>query len=256
MSDWDSKQYLMFNDERTQPAIDLAKRINIINPKRIIDIGCGPGNSTNILSKQFSNSYLLGVDNSANMIEAAKKLYPDIDFQLCDANSDLCNFSEKFDIVFSNACIQWIPNHKRLIPNMMNLLEKGGALAVQTPMNYEEPIHIIIREITKSPKWIDKFPNPRIFYNLSQSEYFDILSQTASDFTMWQTTYFHRMSSHQSIIEWYRGTGLRPYLNALSESDKAIFEKDVLDEMVKVYPIQKNGEIIFRFPRLFFIAIK
>lgn len=256
MSDWNSDQYLMFGKERTQPAIDLAKRIDIEAPKRIIDIGCGPGNSSDVLAKQFGNAYILGVDNSENMIKKAKKDYPDLEFKICDAGKDLPSFENDFDIVFSNACIQWIPNHKRLISDMMGLLKKGGELAVQIPMNYKEPIHRIISEIAGSRKWSCKFSNPRVFYTLSQDEYFDLLSRISSDFTMWETVYFHRMSSHQSILEWYRSTGLRPYLSALSESDKPVFEKAVFDEVVKAYPIRENGEIIFRFPRFFFIAKK
>lgn len=256
MADWNSALYLKFRAERTQPAIDLSKRIHVKNPKRIIDIGCGPGNSTHVLANQFSGASVLGVDNSADMIETARKTYPTIDFQMCDASKDLPAMGDTFDIVFSNACIQWIPDHHQLLPHMMGLLREGGELAIQTPMNYQEPIHQIILELVSSQTWAHKFSSPRIFYNLSPGEYFDLLSDIASDFTMWETIYCHRMSSHQSILEWYRGTGLRPYLNALSEQDRAAFEKDVLDEVVKAYPIQRNGEIIFRFPRLFLLATK
>lgn len=255
MSNWDSIQYLKFSKERTQPAIDLANRIEI-NPQSIIDIGCGPGNSTAILAEKFLNAKILGIDNSENMIASAKKNYSDIEFMLCDAENGFSELERKFDVVFSNACIQWIPNHEKLLKNMMSLLNKNGILAIQTPMNYEEPIHKIIAKVTKSDKWKDKFPNPRIFYNLMPSEYYDILSKISLDFTMWTTTYFHRMKSHDSIIEWYRGTGLRPYLNVLDENDKLEFEKDIFVEVVKAYPTQRNGEIIFRFPRFFFTARK
>lgn len=256
MSDWNSTQYLKFAKERTQPAIDLAKRIDIKNAKNIIDIGCGPGNSTNVLASQFPDSHILGVDSSPNMIETAKKNYPDLDFKLCDVSRDLSSYKGQFDIVFSNACIQWIPAHNKLIPNLMGLLKDNGVLAVQTPMNYNEPIHLIIEQVVKSPEWSAKFPNPRIFYNLSESDYFDLLSQCSSDFAMWKTTYFHKMVSHQSIMEWYKSTGLKPYLSVLDKNDSKVFEKEILDRISKAYPKQKNGEIIFRFPRFFFITIK
>ena len=161
-----------------------------------------------------------------------------------------------FDIAFSNACIQWIPDHHTLLKSIMGLLKPGGVAAIQTPMNYQEPIHKIIKRISTSNKWSCKFENPRIFYNLTQSEYYDLLSEIASDFCIWQTTYFHRMKSYCDIMEWYRATGLRPYLNALSETDKLDFEKDIYDEVISAYPKQKNGEIIFRFPRFFFTATK
>lgn len=254
MEDWSSNQYLLFKDERTQPAIDLANRIYIDNPKKIIDIGCGPGNSTQVLAKKFPNAYILGVDNSTNMIETAAKNYPNIDFKTCDVSKDLSMIDKDFDVVFSNACIQWIPNHYQLLKNMIGLLKIGGMLAVQTPMNYKEPIHQIIGELSISEKWKPEFANPRIFYNLEQSEYFDLLSEISSEFSMWETIYCHKLKSHKDIMEWYRGTGLRPYLNVLSDEKKKLFESVVFDKVVERYPTQKNGNIIFRFPRFFFIA--
>lgn len=190
------------------------------------------------------------------MIEAARAQHPAIRFMPCDASKDLRLLDKDYDIVFSNACIQWIPDHNTLLKNMMSLLKPGGIMAVQTPMNYEEPIHLIIRQVSASAKWASKFGNPRIFYNLTPGEYYDLLSELASDFCVWQTTYFHKMKSHSDIMEWYRATGLRPYLNVLSESDKPDFEKDIYHELIRAYPKQKNGEIIFRFPRFFFTATK
>ncbi|OOM80132.1 methyltransferase domain-containing protein [Clostridium sp. BL-8] len=254
MGDWSSVQYLMFKNERTQSAIDLANRIFIDNPKKIIDIGCGPGNSSQVLAKRFPNAYILGVDNSANMVEAAKTDYPNLDFKICDVNKDLSILDNDFDVVFSNACIQWIPNHNQLLKKMLGLLKPGGILAIQTPMNYNEPIHKIIGEVSESEKWKSEFSNPRIFYNLTQSEYFDLLSEISSEFSMWETTYCHKLKSHEDIMEWYRGTGLRPYLNVLSDKKKKDFEKDIFDRVKTEYPKQKNGSVIFRFPRFFFIA--
>ncbi|MDP4178964.1 MAG: methyltransferase domain-containing protein [Bacillota bacterium] len=255
MSDWNSVQYLMFKNERTQPAIDLVNRINIEKPKKILDIGCGPGNSTQVLADKFPDSYILGVDSSSNMIDTAKRDYLNLDFKICDAGKELSILDNDFDVVFSNACIQWIPNHNQLLRNIMGLLKPNGVLAVQTPMNYNEPIHKIIGEISTNEKWKSEFSNPRVFYNLTQSEYFDLLSEISSEFCMWETIYFHKLKSHKDIMEWYRSTGLRPYLNVLSDEKKKLFEQDVFEKVVEEYPIQKNGSIIFRFPRFFFTAI-
>lgn len=254
MVDWSSTQYLMFKNERTQPAIDLVNRIHIGNPKKILDIGCGPGNSTQVLAQRFPNAYILGIDKSSNMIETAKKDYPNLEFKICDVDKDLSILDNDFDVVFSNACIQWIPNHNKLLKNMIGLLKPNGILAVQIPMNYQEPIHKIIVEVSSSEKWRSEFINPRNFYNLTQSEYFDLLSEISSEFSMWQTTYCHKLKSHKDIIEWYRGTGLRPYLDVLTDEKKTLFEQDIFDRVIKEYPKQKNGNIIFRFPRFFFIA--
>ena len=259
MADWNSEQYLKFKAQRTQPAIDLAARLSGKPQDRdieVIDLGCGPGNSTRVLKKRFPDAYVIGADNSENMIEKARKDNPDIDFVIMDIMGDLSEMRGKFDVVFSNACLQWLPDHAELLPRLFELLRKGGTLAVQIPMNYDEPIHKIIARISESAKWSDKFPEKRIFGTLTQSEYFDILSGLTDDFEIWQTTYCHRMPSIESIIEWYRSTGLRTYLSALSEEDGAEFIAEISAELEKEYPKQKNGEIIFRFPRFFFIAKK
>lgn len=254
MSDWNSEQYLKFKKERTQPSIDLVSRITIENPKRIIDIGCGPGNSTAQLKKRYPNAYILGVDYSENMIEKAKSSYEDIDFMLFDATTDFDKLNDKFDIVFSNACIQWVPNHKKLLKDMMGILSPNGMLAVQVPSQHEMPIHTIVETVTTNSKWKDKITNRRNFYTLAEEDYFNLLTEISDDFSMWKTIYYHRLPSQQSIVEWYKSTGLKPYLEQLSEDDKPEFEADILNEVKKVYPVQNNGEVIFKFHRLFFTA--
>ncbi|MGI6167938.1 MAG: methyltransferase domain-containing protein, partial [Eubacteriales bacterium] len=174
---WNSEQYLKFKAERTQPAIDLVNRINMASPKKILDVGCGPGNSTEVLFSRYPDAYILGVDKSEEMISAAKTNYPNLDFRICDVTKDLSQLDDDFDIIFSNACIQWVPDHKKLLTNLLNLLNDNGVLAVQVPMNLSEPIQKAIDELVTSEKWRTHFPNPRIFYTLSQSEYYDLLSE-------------------------------------------------------------------------------
>ncbi len=256
MADWNSTQYLKFKAQRTQPSIDLAARIEVENPRDIIDIGCGPGNSTRVVKDRFPEARATGADLSDNMLEAARRDNPDCDFIKLDVGGDLSALTGKFDVVFSNACLQWVSEHRRLLPSLFSLLRKGGALAVQIPMNFEEPIHRIIGETAQSPEWSGKFRDQRIFYTLSEGEYFDILSELTDDFEIWRTVYFHRMPSIESIIEWYKGTGLRPYLDALSDNDKEKFLAEIKARLEEEYPRQKNGEIIFRFPRFFFITRK
>ena len=220
MADWNSELYLKFKEQRTQPAIDLAARLSGC-PGEMIDLGCGPGNSTRVLKNRFPKAYIVGADSSENMIEKARRDNPDLDFIILDIAGDMSELRGKFDVVFSNACLQWLPNHAELLPRIFMLVRKGGALAAQIPMNYDEPIHKIIARISENEKWGAKFPEKRIFGTLTQSEYFDILSGMTDDFEIWQTTYCHRMPSIESIIEWYRSTGLRTYLAALSEEDGA-----------------------------------
>jgi trans-aconitate 2-methyltransferase len=256
MDAWSSKQYLLYEAERTQPAFDLAAKIPLKDPAEIADIGCGPGNSTAVLARRFPNAHITGIDSSEDMVAQAKTSCPALDFMVLDASCGLYALGSGFDVVFSNACIQWVPDHRRLIPEMLGLLKKGGVLAVQTPMNYKEPIHRLIGEVTFSPGWSPYFHTPRIFHNLEQGEYFDLLSDHASDFILWETVYMHRLKSHGDVLEWYRGTGLRPYLNALPGEKREDFEREIYERIAAEYPLQKNGEVLFRFPRFFFIAVK
>lgn len=256
MHSWNSSQYLKFEQERTQPSIDLIARVPLHAPSKILDVGCGPGNSSAALKKHFPESHVLGIDNSPQMIKAAKAHYTDMDFAICDAANELPNLDHDFDLVFSNACIQWVPNHEKLLTQLSELLRPDGILAVQTPMNYKEPIHIIIEQLASSDEWKDKIPNKRIFYNLLPEQYYDLLSSLFGVFSIWETVYYHSLRSHDDIIEWYKGTGLRPYINALSEDDGIRFVAQVKEALLQAYPVQKNGDVIFRFPRFFFTAQK
>ncbi len=256
MFEWDTEQYKKFEYERTIPARDLANAIPFRTSQRIIDIGCGIGNSTRVLKNKFYDSYIVGADNSENMLLAARTNHPDMEFMLFDAKKDFDNLTERYDIVFSNACIQWLPQHEILLPGMMNILNDGGILAVQIPLQTKHPMHRIITDVAMSTKWRSRFNSPRKLNNLTAEEYFDILSSISADFSIWETTYMHRMPSHRSIIEWYKGTGLRPYLAQLDVRSAAEFEEDVLSETERHYKVRNNGEIIFEFPRLFFTARK
>lgn len=254
MADWNAAQYLKFETERTQPAIDLARRIPQTSPRRILDVGCGPGNSSAVLAATFPGASILGIDAAPEMVEAARQAHPDMAFAVCDAATDLDSLEAGFDVVFSNACIQWIPDHQRLLATMLRLVAPGGALAVQVPMQMHEPIHEIIDDVANSDKWQAKCGDLDLFHTLQPGRYFDILTRLTPHVTLWETTYYHVLTAHTDIVEWYRGTGLRPYLAALSPSEGDAFAWDVLEQVVRRYPAQAGGEIIFRFPRFFFIA--
>lgn len=256
MLEWNAEQYSKFEKERTLPAVDLANSIHINNPKKIIDIGCGIGNSTAVLRKKYPYAQIIGVDSSEDMLNTARKNNPEIEFIRLDAGKELTSLSADFDIVFSNACIQWIPNHRDLLKSLMTLLNHNGVLAIQIPQQKKHPMHKVIKAVAESEKWKYKITDKRVFFFLSEEEYYDILSELSSDFRIWETTYYFDMPSHSSIIEWYKGTGLRPYLEQLNDTDKNSFEYDVLQETKMIYPLQSNNRIIFRFPRLFFTAVK
>ncbi len=257
MSDWNSEMYLKFKAQRTQPAIDLARRVGdfVKAPAEIIDLGCGPGNSTRVLKNRFPEARIIGADNSKNMLEKAMSENPDLEFTELDISGDVSG-AGKYDVVFSNACLQWVLGHRELFPKIFAMVKPGGVLAAQIPMNFDEPIHKIISRIVESAEWKPKIGQERLFGTLSISEYYDLLSGLTNDFEIWQTVYCHRMPSIESIIEWYSSTGLRTYLAALSEKDGERFINEISAELECEYPKQANGEIIFRFPRFFFIARK
>lgn len=252
MSDWDSDLYLKFKQQRTQPALDLVKRIENHNFSSIADLGCGPGNSTSVLKSFFPNAQLIGIDNSVNMIEKAKNTYPDIEFRL----GDILNLNEKYDLIFSNACLQWIPNHNSLLPHLIEQLNDNGVLAVQIPINRNEPLFRIIKETAEQ----SDFDFSKAYFEsndvLSPNEYYEILSMCASSFDIWETVYYHEMPSHESLIDWVRSTRLKPYLECLNENDKKIFEAELLKKVKEQYRVMKNGNVILKFRRLFFVAIK
>lgn len=252
MSEWNSDLYLKFKQQRTQPALDLAKRIEKYNPLSVADLGCGPGNSTSVLKSVFPNARLIGIDYSSNMIEKASQTYPDIEFRL----GDIQNFNEKHDLIFSNACLQWIPNHHILLPHLMEQLNDNGVLAVQIPINCNEPLFKIIKNTAKQ----SDFDFSQAYFEnnaaLSPNEYYEILSMCASSFDIWETVYYHEMLSHEELINWVRSTRLRPYLDCLNEREQEIFEKELLKKVKEQYPVMKNGNVILKFRRLFFVAIK
>lgn len=252
MSDWNPKKYLQFKHQRTQPARDLAARLLDFSPAAAADIGCGPGNSTAVLKEMFPSAKLIGIDNSESMIAKAREKYADISFRVCSAQE----LRGKYDLIFSNACFQWIPDHEELIPDLMEKLNPGGYLAVQMPMNHNEPLYCLINEMIHDPKW--NFEKAALEKNevLSQREYFDILSGCSSSFDMWETVYYHVLPSHEQLIEWVESTRLRPYLNVLNDEDKILFKSELLKKAEKAYPFTQTGEVILRFRRLFFTARK
>ena len=254
MSDWNPQQYLTFKKERTQPAFDLASRIEIA-AARALDIGCGPGNSTQVVKNFFPYTDLTGVDSSPAMVESAQAAHPNLKFIQYDVSGPLDGLGGGYGLVFSNACLQWVPDHRSLLPRLMELLCPGGLLAVQVPVNFKEPIHQIIERTVELPQWRDRILYHRSFYTLRPEEYFDLLAGISADFTMWETVYMHRMPSHEAIMDWYSSTGLRPYLDAAVDQEaRQGFYEEVFRQVKEAYPVQGNGEIIFRFPRLFFIA--
>lgn len=251
MNEWDSKQYVKFEKERTRPSEDLISRIDIC-PRSALDIGCGPGNSTARLAESFHLSDILGIDSSENMLEKAHTAYPNLHFQKCIVPDGLDSLGS-FDLIFSNACLHWIPNHKKLLPALLRKLNDGGMLAVQMPLTRKADFYRLLNELISTKKW-KKLQKIQNFHNLSPEKTYDILIKYASEAVIWETIYYHILPNCDSVLEWYKGSGLKPYLDALSVEEKTVFLKDLSDIIKENYLQQADNSVILKMPRMFFTA--
>lgn len=256
MSEWNPEQYLKFKKERTQPAFDLISRIDMKYPQRILDIGCGPGNSSCSLKDRWWNAEVLGLDSSKTMIKRAIDEHRNINFVLADATQDIRRFG-MFDIIFSNAAMQWMPGIEKLLPQYYKMINPGGVMAMQIPNPSSMPIQTAIDKVAASGRWSDCFPGfHNGLYLYEPGYYYDILSDLTNETNVWETHYHHIMPGHQAIIEWYSSTGMKPYLDMLADEEKHAFSNDVLDIIKNEYDIQKDGSVLFPFRRIFFTITK
>lgn len=251
---WNPDLYLKLQQERTQPSIDLVSRIELEDPGRIIDIGCGPGNSTRVLRDRWPNAEIIGADNSEQMISVAKRDYPKNHWLLSDARK--LSADEDYDLVYSNAAIQWIPDHEALLSHLLGMLRPGGALAVQVPRFGEMPIRRAIITVADRDRWrsaMEGSESALVYY--PTEFYYDCLSARCAELSEWTTWYIHEMESHDAIIEMIKSTGMRPFLERLKvKSEKDDFIHEVLQEVRLRYPARPNNRVLFPFIRFFFIA--
>lgn len=256
MPKWDADQYLKFADERTQPVFDLLHRIHIADPRRIADLGCGPGNSTAALRRRWPEALVVGVDNSPEMIHKARQAQPDSVWLVGDAAS--WRSEEPLDLVFSNAMLHWLPHHDAVCRHLFELLAPGGALAVQVPAHYDSPLHREIQEVSLHPAWRGRMEGARrALTNQPPGFYYDLLTPLAARLDLWETVYYHVLPGPEGVLEWFRGSGLRPYLQSLSsEPERREFEQMLLERYTKSYPRRASGLVLFPFRRLFFVAYR
>lgn len=256
MKSWEPDLYLKFATERTQPTIDLVSRIEMKNPRRIVDIGCGPGNSTAVLRTRWPQAKIIGLDNSIEMIQSATTSSPEGEWIFADATSWKDELT--FDIVFSNAVFQWIPDHTPLLHHWMSQVGEEGVLAFQVPAHYDSPVHKVILEVSQNPIWREKMEDAsNALTKEKPGFYYDLLRPLSRKIEIWETIYYHILESPYSILEWFRGTGLRPFLGVLPmDEDRKNFEALIVDGYTQAYPPQNDGKILFPFKRLFVISYK
>lgn len=254
---WSARQYTSFEQERTRPVRDLLSAVDTPDVKRAIDLGCGPGNSTEVLAARFPNATVSGLDSSPDMIDAARKRLPDLRF-------DLAGITEwddpgPYDVILANAVLQWVPDHATLLPGLMGKLALGGSLAVQMPDNLEEPAHRLMRQVAAAGPWAAKLSGataaraPR----LGAAWYYGLLRPRASRVDVWTTTYHHVLAGGtDAVVEWFKGSGLRPFLAPLDPSETKAFLTEYRDALVAAYPPLPDGSVLLPFPRLFIVATR
>jgi trans-aconitate 2-methyltransferase len=259
MPSWNADLYLKFAADRTRPASDLARRVAIDDPRHVIDLGCGPGNSLQALAQRWPRAALTGLDNSAEMIAAAGRAYPDRRWVAADIADWAAGAGDPYDVVYSNAAMQWLPDHATLYPAMFRHVAPGGALAIQVPADVDAPPHRIMRDLAASPEWRGRFPagGVREWFVHDAGFYYDLLSPLGARLDLWRTEYTQVMDDADAIVEFYRGSGLRPFLDALTcDEDRSRFIADYGAAIRPAFPARPDGRVLFPFLRLFLIAYR
>lgn len=256
MPTWNPAQYLTFAEQRTRPARDLAARVATPSPQRIVDLGCGPGNSTLVCKERWPEASILGIDNSADMIATARAAYPDQEWVVADIAEWVSAEGGRFDIIFANAALQWVPDHETVLPLLAARLTPGGALAAQMP-SYSATPNRILREMAAAGSWRRWFPEGRTKEWLAHDLefYYRVLKPCTAQIDLWATEYLQIMPDVAGIVEWYKGTGLRPYLDAIGEAaERERFLAEYLELLRPLYPESAAGGVPFPFRRIFFVA--
>ena len=295
---WNPELYMRFGDERTQPVVDLGRGFGALSypaspsprphaapfipamlvcvltvariplpaasVRRVVDLGCGPGNSTEVLAQRYPETEsVVGVDNSAAMLRRASEVYahqPRWSWVEADvaAWADAPEAAGRYDVVLSNATLHWLPNHSTLLPKLWRAVAPGGVLAVQMPRNFDAPSHTLIAALAREGPWAAKLEGAREASLVHPPAfYYDVLAALApADVALWETEYYHVLPGPESVVDWVRGTALRPFLSRLSDDEQTAFVRDYTARIADAYPVRPSGRVVFPFRRLFFVAVK
>jgi trans-aconitate 2-methyltransferase len=256
MDDWSARQYLKFEDERTRPPRDLLAQVPLQRPHKVVDLGCGPGNSTELLVERYPDSGVVGLDSSPDMLRKARERLPKCEF----IEADIATWTPdaRTDLLFANAVIQWLPDHTAVLRRLVQALPEGGVLAAQMPDNTREPALRFQREVGESGPWAD---HPEIKAaprdDLPSVEaYYDLLKPVCSHLDIWHTVYNHVMTSPEAITEWFKGSSLQPFLSPLDAKAREQFLAAYTKKITGAYKPRFDGRVLLKFPRLFILAVR
>ncbi|HEV2272113.1 MAG TPA: trans-aconitate 2-methyltransferase [Steroidobacteraceae bacterium] len=251
-TDWSPASYLKFEDERTRAARDLLARVRSGEVRRIVDVGCGPGNSTELLAGRYPEADILGVDNSPAMLEEARRRLPTARFEF--ANAAVWVPDADVDLVFANAVYQWIPGHLEQLVRVLAALPGKATLAVQMPDNLDQPSHRLMREVAQAGPWRERLGGAARSPLPAARAYYEAFRPLAARLDVWRTTYHHALRSADAIVEFVRSTGLRPFLDPLAEPERTDFIAAYTARIAAAYPPLGDGHVLLAFPRLFLVA--
>jgi len=254
---WDARQYLKYAEERSRPFFDLIARVRSETIGLIADLGCGPGNLTRSLAEHWPAARIVGVDNSSVMLEQAKALT--IPGRLDFVQADLASWTAKepLDLIVGNAAFQWVDRHLALLARLAGMLSPGGTLAVQMPYHFQNPAHLIIEKTKADPRWSAVLKGVGLHQESVRSLlwYVERLHDLGFAVDAWETTYIHVLTGDNPVLEWFKGTALRPLLSALEPQAKIEYLHELGSQFKAAYPA-KGDVTLLPFPRLFFVATK
>jgi trans-aconitate 2-methyltransferase len=253
---WDTTQYLRFGDERSRPFFDLVTRVGADKPGYVVDMGCGPGNLTAALAQRWPSATVVGVDSSPEMIEAAGSIATDHAPGLSFMRDDIRHWKPQSmpDVIVSSAVLQWVPDHMPLLAEWASWLAPDGWLAFTVPGNFDQPSHLILRELASSPRWQPLLRDVELNRQTADPvSYAKLLASSGCAVDAWETTYVHVLTGENPVLEWYKGSGLRPVLAALDDEQAADFLAEYGDRVRAAYPAGSFGTLL-PFRRVFTVA--
>jgi trans-aconitate 2-methyltransferase len=248
---WDAGQYLRFGGERARPFFDLVAQVGAISPRYVADVGCGPGTLTAALAKRWPDATVVGVDNSPEMIATAQAA-PNLSFALGDVWD--WRPQRPLDVLVCNAVLQWVPGHDELLLRWADLLAPDGWLAFQLPGNFDQPSHAIVKEMAGSPRWRGLLAGARLNRQAGDpADYVALLARPGFEVDAWETSYLHILHGENPVLEWTKGTTLRPVLAALDAEQAAAFVREYGERLRSEYQPHPFGTL-FPFRRVFTVV--
>lgn len=263
---WDPDQYLKFANHRLRPALDLMARIPLASCRSVWDLGCGTGNVTRLLAERWPEAAVYGLDSSADMLSKARAGSPAAAPEQHTEHHDIVwihddiaawTAPEPVDLLFSNAALHWLPDHGALLPRLVGQLTEGGVLAVQVPRNFSAPSHTLLHDTALDGPWADRLAPlaaARAAPVAPPEVWWEWLAPHARSIDIWETEYLHALRGPDAVVEWTRGTALKPFLDALPPEERPAFLAAYTSRVAQAYPTRTDGITLFPFRRLFAIV--